>query len=695
MAWSGALRAPFLLDDHTSILDNPSIRDFWSFRWIHPPSVSGETVSGRPVLNLSFALNHACGELDPVGYHAVNVAIHLTAALLLYGIVRRTLGRVWAREMAGPAEDAVRRSADTAAVAVSLCWLLHPLQTAAVTYVAQRAESLAGMFLLLTLYCFIRSVASERRSAGWQWAAAAACVLGMATKETAVAAPLVVLLYDRAFVAGTFRRAWRERARIHRLLAASWVVLIGAVWANHGRGGSAGFGAEIGPWSYLMTQAEAIPHYLLLVLRPVGLVFDYGVPDAPEFWDALPGLLFVVLGVVAMLWALRRNLAEGFLGACFFLLLAPSSSFVPVATQTIAEHRMYLPLAAIILLLGTLLWRWPALRRSRSLLAGLAAGAAILLGLLTWQRNRVYATELSLWQDTVEKRPGNPRARNNLGLALMAAGRADEAMDQLRRALELQPDYAFVHFNLGTLLLEQGRFDQAAAHLGSALAGNPGLVSARINMGRALTGLGRIEEAMQQYRTALAQDRTAYDAATNLAALLIDRGQAALAEAQLREIIAAAPALAEAHYHLGRALQRQGAAGPSETSFREAVRLKPELAAAHFALGNCLANRGDSAGAESELREALRLDPRSAEAHYEIGNLRAKRRDFAAAMEFYRAALRLDPAHVQARTNLGNCQLVTGRLREAITTYEEVLRLRPGEPTALRNLALAREYLGE
>lgn len=692
LAWSNTLHAPFVLDEHSSILDNETLRDFWSWGWLFPPATGGETVSGRPVLNLSFALNHAVGGLEVSGYHVVNGLIHAFSALLLYGIVRRTVAR--SARSGGGERDAHRPTwwAEGFAGGVALLWAVHPLQTAAVTYVAQRAESLAGLFFLLTLYGFIRGVEFAPGKRRWMVASVIACLLGMGTKETMVAAPIVVLLYDRAFVAGSLGEAWRLRGRWYTALAATWFVLAGLVWSNHGRGGSAGWGAVIDPWAYFLIQGEAIPHYLALGFWPVGLVFDHGVTPVPSFGAALPGLALLSAAAAATVWALRRNRPEGFLGACFFVLLAPSSSFVPVTTQTVAEHRMYLPLAALVVLLGLALARWSLFRKTATFVT-FCALATLALGIMTWTRNQTYRSALTLWQDTVAKCPDNPRARNNLGLALLVAGQMDEAATQLRRAIELQPNHAFAHCNLGTILLTQGRFAEAAIHFNAALAADPGYVSARVNLGQALTGLGRPDEAAQQYQIAWAQDPTAYDAATNLAALRIDQGRVDEGAAILRKVLAASPTLAEAYYHLGRAQERQEEARAAEASWRAAVRLKPSFAPAHLALGNCLVRRGEVGEAESCWREALRLDPRLAEAHYALGNLLAKQRHFEAAADAYRAVLQINPAHVQARNNLGNCLLVTHRWMEAVATYEEVLRRRPGDEAVQRNLELAREFL--
>jgi tetratricopeptide (TPR) repeat protein len=687
LAYLGGLGAPFHFDDHESITDNPSIRELTSLAWLNPPAIRGETVSGRPLLNFSFALNHALGGFEVREFRATNILIHALAALTLFGLVRRT-----ARRMSATENPAI---ADGFALAITALWALHPLQTGAVTYIVQRAESLAGLFTLLTLYGFVRATEAPapRR---WFWLSVISCFGGVLTKETVATAPLLALLYDRAFVAGSLRAAWRARWRIHVALASSWLVLGALVLMNHGRGGSAGLNAAITPWTYLLTQGGAIARYLELTIWPRGQIFDYGMETAAGLADVwLPALMLTAFAMAAG-WALVRNRVSGFLAAAFFLLLAPSSSVIPVATQTIAEHRMYLPLAAVLLLLGHGAVRVSDRLRGRisgRLAALVVAGLALALAVTTAARNQVYRSERSLWQDTVNQRPNNPRAHHNLGLALAAAGESDAAIAEFRRTIALQPNHAFALAALGEALRASGKAEEAIAHFRAALAADPGYVPARVNLGRALGALGRLDEAMAEYEAVLAVEPQAVDVRTNIATLLIARGALEQAAAMLRAVIAAAPRLAEAHYNLGVALDKLQRPAEAETEFGLAVQQKTDFTAAWLALANIRARRGAAAEAEQAYREALRLDARSAEAHYGLGNILAQRREFAAAIEEFMTALAIDPAHVRARNNLGNCQLVTGRVREAIATYEESLRLRPGDSTVEQNLELARGLL--
>ena len=637
--YSGTFSVPPLLDDPASIAGNATIRRLGTAFW--PPG--GTSVSGRPVLNLSLAVNYAVSGESVWSYHALNLVVHALAGLALFGIVRRTLA------------PRLGTKATAVAFCAALLWSLHPLLTESVTYIIQRAESLMGLFYLLTLYCFIRGAQADapgRRA--WFALAVAACLLGMGTKEVMVSAPLVVLLYDRAFLAGSLGEAWRRRRWVYAGLAATWLALAFLVLSTRGRAGTAGFGSGVAWWGYGLTQLPAALHYLRLCFWPHPLVFDYGSALVTGASLVAPGAAVIAGLLAATAWALKKHPGAGFLGASFFALLAPSSSIVPVATETMAEHRMYLPLIPVVVLVVTGAYRWLG---RWSLPPFLLLAAA--LSWATWHRNEAYRSEEAIWADTVSSRPGNERARNNLGFVLSRApGRMDEAAAQYREALRLKPDYAQAHYNLaGALVARPGRLDEAIAHYEEALRLEPGLTEAHYNLGCALEGIpGRLDEAIAHYEEALRQN----------------------------------PGYAEAHYNLGCVLQRRpGRSGEAIAHFREALRTKPDLAEAHNNLGRALEalpGRLDEAIAQYE--EALRLKPGFAEAHHSLGGaLQGSPGRLNDAIAQYEAALRLKPDLVQAHFNLAFAlETIPGRLDEAVAQYEEALRLRPAFAEAHYNL---------
>lgn len=566
-AYATSFRGAMVFDDLYAIVDNPLIRDLRRLDLVLSPTAEAGPVAGRPVVNLTLALNYAVSGPAPGSYHAVNLAIHLAAALVLFGLARRTLLRV----------PALAADALPLALVVASLWSLHPLQTESVTYLIQRAESLCGLFYLLTLYCFARAAAATQPRS-WQVAAVVSCFLGMGTKEVMVSAPLMALVYDRAFLAGSWREAWRQRRGLHGALLATWLVLGALVWMAENRGGSAGLGTEISAWAYLLTQCQAIVHYLKLAMWPDPLVFDYGTPLVTSlgevWWQAS-----LLLGLfAASAWALVKKPALGFVGAWFFLILAPSSSIVPVATQTMAEHRMYLPLAAVVV--AAILALRVLVGQYRAVILGL--GIALAAGTLTAARNLAYESELTLWTDTAAHRPQNPRAHSNLGIALVEAGRLEEAAVEFDHALGLDPGLAAAHLNLCEVLVRLGRPADAIRHGEAAVRLEPQSAAAHINLGKALARARRTDEAMAHAAAALEIEPDAGDAISLLAGLHYDRANEAArrenfaaAIAAYREAVAVAPDHIPARANLGNALLVTGRIDEAIAAYREVLRRQP------------------------------------------------------------------------------------------------------------------------
>ena len=252
----------------TTCLPSPRIRTSVTCGRFAKPCLSPPicSVSGRPVECLTLALNYALGGLNVWGYHAFNLTVHLVSALVLFGILRRTFEGEKLRDRFGAA-------AIWLAAAIALIWEVHPLQTESVTYIVQRSELLMGLFLLLTLYCTLRGSQSSRPRA-WYLAAVVSCALGMGSKEVMVGAPLIVLLYDRVFLASSFRELWQRRIGLYIGLAATWLIL--AVLVARTLHPATGFGIEgLTSWDYLKTEAGVIVYYLRLCFWPHPLVIDY------------------------------------------------------------------------------------------------------------------------------------------------------------------------------------------------------------------------------------------------------------------------------------------------------------------------------------------------------------------------------------------------------------------------------------
>jgi len=594
-----SLHTPLVLDDLPVVTENPSIRTLWPLTVPLAPPGGGLPVSARPVANLSFALNYATGGESVTSYHALNVILHVLSALALFVLLRGTLARPVVPEK-------FRAVAGTLALAVAALWAVHPLQTAAVTYISQRTELLATLCYLLTLLAFIRSTESAGPTQkGWAAVAVIACLAGMGSKETMASAPLLVLLYDRTFLAGSFAEAWRRRGRLHAALLATWLLLAWLVWHSASRGGTAGWGTKVAPAAYLLTQGEAIMGYFARSVLPWPLVFDYGDYLTPVAWGAILDVALVGGLVAGTLVALRRWPVAGFAGALFFAVLAPSSSIVPVATQTIADHRMYLPLAVVLtaLVLGGYAWLG---RR----VWFVALGVAVAFGALTVLRNQDYATRVGLWRETVRQRPDNIRARNNLAAALLEANEMEAGMAELRAALQLKPDHPDVLRNLARAELLAGGTPEALAHIEQAQRIDPSVAAGWTLLGATRLHANQPERAVEAYAQARRMRPDSLAAACGLGEALFLSGRNDEALTIFAELSRQAPNYPGLHLNYGGALLDAGKLEAALAQFDAALAdgTPPTTKLLHLR-ALTLAELGRRGEAIEAVRQTLKLEP--------------------------------------------------------------------------------------
>ncbi len=514
VAFRNSLNGTFVFDDVSAIQDNPTIRHLWPpWAALQPPRET--SVAGRPLINLLLAVNYAIHALEPRGYHIVNLAIHVAAALTLFNLLRALL-------RAPALGGRFKLDADLLAAIVAGLWAIHPLQTESVTYVVQRAESMCGLVYLLSLYCFVRSV-SWHRSSVWRIACIASCFVGMACKEVMVTAPVCMLLIDRALYASSFKQALRSRVGLYLGVASSWLALA-TLLSGAPRPMSAGSALPFGPLEYLRTEAGVILHYIRLSFWPHPLILDYGWPMSPSWLQALPTFLAVagLLGVTILIWT--RRPAAALPAALFFLLLAPTSSFYPILDPAY-EHRMYLPLAPVILI-ATLVVRaiiHRIARETRPRMIALIAFAflvAIPLTLRTFQRNADYADPVVLWRSTL-KHGGlnNPRAINNLSAAFLLAGQYAEARQAALHAVQLASDNPEAYSNLCVAATSLGMAEESINMGRIAVALRKDWPQAHYNLGVAYYAAGREDEARTEFQAVLALSPENITAARALAAL--------------------------------------------------------------------------------------------------------------------------------------------------------------------------------
>jgi Flp pilus assembly protein TadD len=603
LTYANSLQNPFVLDDHEAIVQNDQIRDLSRLGDVLLPQ-NASPIAGRPLVGLSMAFNYALGGLDVFGYHLVSIAMHVACALLAFGLIRRTLELPRLKPHAGGQSTPL-------AFAAALLWAVHPLNSEVVDYLSQRTESMMAVFYLSTLYAACRAAAATR-SGKWEIVAVASCALGMLCKESMATAPVMVALYDRVFIYTSWRDAMRRRARLYLGLAATWLVVVGLVVTSP-RLADAGFSSGVAPWTYLLNQARMIATYLRLSVWPNALVVYYGWPEPLTLADVLVPAAMVLALCGATLAGLARAPAIGFLGAWFFVTLAPTSSVIPIATEVGAERRMYLPLLAVVMLfvLGAhaARKRWGDGRAPRvaPVLALICVSGA--LATATFVRNREYASPLALAQTIVDRRP-TPVAYHILGEQLMIEGRDAEAIGPLSEAVDRGNSRA--GYALGAALFNELRLDEAIARLTAFVATSElpyrlapswleppqaDVASARILMARAFLAKRLWSSATEQLERVLKMRPSHAEAQRLLADARFGEQRWQEASALYSEYLNARPDDGQALVNFGIARVAVGDLDRAVASFRRAVDLDPTNGRARDLLGLALKDQ-EAASAE-------------------------------------------------------------------------------------------------
>jgi tetratricopeptide (TPR) repeat protein len=721
LVYGRALDVPFVFDDDITITKNDSIKSLWPLIGtgehhgpLNPPRPLPTT--GRPLVNLTFAINYYFGKLNPSGYHAFNVVLHFLSTMLLWAIVRRTLRLPY---FAGR----FNASASWLALAVSLIWALHPLQTESVIYATQRTELMVGFFYLATMYCSLRywdsldALPSSGRKklgrVGWLSLAVLACLCGMASKQVMASAPLMVLLFDRTFISGSLANALRRSYPLYAGLASTWLLLF-VLNRTNPYTGSAGFDLGVPNYIWWLTQTKVVLMYLKLAVWPWPLLLHYQLEfltSLANSWTYVVLLAFIGIGTVWLLW---RNNPIGYLGTFVFAILAPTS-VVPIVTEMAAERRMYLPLAALsaIFIVGgywlaqrvrikprsrirensqeseTLQTRLRLSATLKLLLVGLPVVLlAVLFGLISATRLSAYRDEVSMWRDVVRDQPKNWMAHNSLGALLTRVG-GRASSDQSRQvaigAMPVQPSGQADRSSTVT----DPRLEEGISELRTAVQLNPGDVDALSNLAAALAHAGQYKESIDSYHRALQMEPTRSQLHADLGIALLNAGQLPQAIEELQLAVTQKPDDAVSLENLGQALMLAGRFADAIDYLKRAVALKPEYAFYHENLGSALAKNGQIPQAIEQYERALQLNPDQVATHNNLGMMLAATGDNKKAIDHFERALQIFPNYADAHFNLADLLERDGQQPKAIEHYRVGLQLRPGNLIAYAHLAQA------
>lgn len=692
-AFSSSFSGRFIFDDIPSIENNPNLRSLKALPRVldlTPDTEPGVTVFARPILSLSLALNYAFGGANPWSYHLLNLLIHLANAGLIFFLVAASARDLWRKDTG---------CSLCLGFSVALLWALHPLTTAAVTYVVQRAESLGAMWMLCGLSASLLAVRDSGVPARvlWMTVAVVSALLGNATKESAGVLPLAIMLYDRSFVFRSWSEAWRRRKVFYLVLGATWVFLAWLIFEGKARSGTVGFEGGIRTFDYLMVQGWAIAHYLFTALFPFGQVFDYGeglpiTPAAAIPWAILTA--FLGLGALVLWW---KRPAYGYAAVLFFLLLGPTSSIIPVQTHPVAEHRMYLPLACVMILVLSPFFVPPldspsAWTRRIAVLGLLAVG----LGCLTFRRNLDYASPETLWRQSWRQNLLNWRASNNYGAILEREGRWDEVIGVYRetlenfRALNRRDEYFLrANENLGYALLAIHREAEAEPYLREVVNRGKNISALTFNnLGLVLTKQKKWDEAERWFKRAQERDPKYAAAASNLGWLYLKSGRTDNAILWFERALQLQTDSEIALTGLGVAWAKSGQPTKSRSAFEKAAALRPDNPEVFNNFGAILADQGETALAVENFQRALELKPAFPGALVNLRKASLALDQGAVALNYAWKAVQSDPGSTALRLELVNCAMGARQPAEAIRALQEGLALKPGELSLEKQLGL-------
>jgi protein O-mannosyl-transferase len=648
-------------DDAANLLENPHYRGLgWEqIRWMFTTFYMSVY---RPLTWIPLGFDYVVWGMDPFGYHLTSLLFHCANALLLYQIALRLLS------LAMPATAASRSPLCLAAGFAALCFSLHPLRVEPVAWGSGSSDLVVAFFSLLTILCYLRAARpSEDGSRRWLWMGVTWFTFGMSllSKGSAVPLPLALLVLDvyplkrlkpdpRTWFGPQSRQVLWEKIPF-LLIAVPFAIV--AVLAKQSTGAVAPT-ANITLLARSMQSFYGLAFYLWKTVVPLALSPLYPRPIHFDPW-AWP---FVLSGVVVLVITISLIVASRWwpaglaAWAYYVVILLPLVGVITYGPQIVADRYSYFACLSWAILAGSAmlyLWRlWAARKLSAPvfvLLNGLAGLVLVVLAIITWKQTQIWHDSERLWKYALSLDDESSFAHNNLGLALAERGALDEAIQEFRRAVEVDPAFVEAYTNLGNFLAQQGSRAEAIVHLRRALVIEPTFVNAHNTLGNILADTGALDEAIQHFRKALQTNPQSAMTHYNLGRALAKRGDAEEAIAQYRQALEIDPKDIDARNNLGLLFLSRGNTDPAIEQFREALRLNPDYAKAYFNLGKAYAQQDRLDEAAGNFRRALQIQPGVAEIHENLARTLARQGKRAEALQEYQEALRLLQSQAGAR----------------------------------------------
>jgi len=701
------LNYPFHFDDYHNIVENPYIKNIKNFSLF----LEGLRIHGnwfRALPTLTFALNYHVHQLDVLGYHLINLILHMGSGILVYFISKHLFALAFRQERAHFSDDRIGLFTDDKRSLLSFysaaLFIVHPIQVNTVTYIVQRNEGMASFFYLLGFFFFIKGSFSKGFSRGLYISGAGVFSLfAILSKEIGFTLPLAMVLFDLLFVCEN-RQMIKKRLKIY--LGLGFLLSIYILFFL--RGGilhilfrQTHFWT---PWENLITQAKVIIQYIKLMFFPwpgwLNIDHDFPISTSLFKFPTLLSLSAILFIFFLAIYLMKRRRLISFAIAWFFIVLAPTSSLIPI-WDVMVEYRLYLPMFSYGLILTFLfhglyrflIHRFPE-KIGRGIVIGVMFSLLCVYSIFTIQRNYVFKDGIKLWEDAMRKSPHKTRVYLNLGVMLHKAHRLEEAREMMEVALSKNPkNHPLVYYNLGLVYADLGRYEEALSNLTRYLKNNLWDGRTYYEIGSVYLRMGALEEAHSYFRKALEINPQFTPVHASLGDLYSKKGRIQEAIVEYRKAIQLDPHLAYAYIRLGEAYLKEGNEETALIEMKKAIVIDPNLPDAYASLGSLSLQRGNFEEAFLYLKKALELDPKSPDVYNNLGVLYRERGQLDEAIVHYWKAIELDPNLFDAHVNLGEAYGMKKMVGEALLAYQKAISIHPDRAEIYNNIGVI--YLQE
>ncbi|HOY31082.1 MAG TPA: tetratricopeptide repeat protein [Bacteroidales bacterium] len=614
--YSNSFHCSFHLDDFSSIVHNDDriklIFETKYYWWFLKSTL-------RPLSIFSFAINYQISQFDVRSYHLVNLIIHLVNTYLVW--------RITVLLFSTPVmiNNPISTHKKLLAFMVALFFVSHPLATQSVTYIVQRMNSMSAMFYFLSLVLYVKARLSDKSIKHKLFlfsGALIAAFLAFLSKENSLTLPAAIILSELFFLQKKKLSVILKDYRVLLSLIVFIVIIVFTLFKFSLKifdplPISASNAHNITSWNYLLTQFSVIVKYVQLLVLPINLNLDYDFPVSNNFfeWKTLLCFLLLLSLLTLALFLFKKHRIFSFGIFWFFLTLSVESSIIPLA-DVIFEHRTYLPSFGFFLILSTGIYigLW---NRSRYLAIAIVLIIAVSNSVLTYQRNKVWKDDVTLWSDVVSKSPDKARPYVNLGSAYGTIGDKNKAIYNFSKAIEISPDFLFAYWNRGLAYDELQQPDKALADYTKAIEIDRKCIDAYYNRGVVYDKLGQPDKAIEDYTKAIEIDPKTYVKSYN------NRGVDYEKLGQWDKAIADYSKMAELEGWNARPLVNRGGVyiktkqwNKALADLNRAIELDPKHVKAYNNRGIVYGNLGQWDKAIADFSKAIEIDPQFPDSYH-------------------------------------------------------------------------------